>query len=153
MACLPTIGAVKHYMAYVVGSFGWDGGDIREIQCEYELSGKFLEERTERHTAYVALSFSVAFDKLVGPEFQIRFRHQQPDGPIIILKGMDLIMYVLMDLHRAGYIEYTETAYRLFAVDPEFHLTFDELLAKVERCIHLWEEVTDEYFAEVFLVD
>lgn len=52
---------------------------------------------------------------------------------------MELVFYTVMQLHRAGYIEFTEMGFRLFAVNEKYHTTLDELLEGQSFRVMPWE--------------
>lgn len=50
-----SIGWFKHYMLYIVGSFGWNGGDFREIEREYAFKFKIIEFEIESVLFYMCI--------------------------------------------------------------------------------------------------
>ena len=51
------IGAIKHFMAYLVGLFGHPGGDFKEIKSKYKLKVKYIFETESVMFSCVAVLF------------------------------------------------------------------------------------------------
>ena len=58
------IGAIKHFTAYLIGSFGHTGGDLKEIERKHKSKVKYKFQ-----TESVQLFVAVLFLEFFGPDF------------------------------------------------------------------------------------